>query len=183
MAGNMRLVFGAGIVGALALGSAAVAQTLAADASVAEARIAWAKRHVELVCRPLEAQHLSARAAKCYEEVSLFIADARRPIPPSVAAAEPVKTPAAKAVAVAKPVVAKPVVAKAADEKIAPKATPKRVASHVRPARKRLAQRPVVVASNERVATALAAAQDSVNVKRCGNIPCYRFTTILGVGF
>lgn len=205
-----------GLACVVAVAGLSSSSVIAGDSS-AEARIEWAKRHVELVCRPLEANKLAARAAKCYEEVSLFIADPKREIPAEVEAVPLRRTagdgPASQKAAPPKAVVAAkpaPNATVAAAKKPEPKAIvtvpapSNRVASKVaeakavdvkRPARRVVrvasirhpkprvaAVRPVVIASNDRIPVALAAAQDNVSARRCG-LPCTRFTTILGVGY
>ena len=46
----------------------AVAASRATGSEVAVARMAWAERHVEFVCRPLEARGLERAADRCYDE-------------------------------------------------------------------------------------------------------------------
>ena len=213
MTGFLRRAMSVGSVAcAVAMAGLGSSSVIAADSS-AEARIEWAKRHVELVCRPLEANKLSARAAKCYEEVSLFIADPKREIPTEVealplrrtagdgvstpkspaavakpapkAAVAAVKKPELKVVAVA-PVEAPRVASKTAEAKAVDVKRPARrvvrVASIRHPKPRVAAVRPLVVASNDRIPVALAAAQENVSARRCG-LPCARLTTILGVGY
>lgn len=227
MTGFFRRAMSVGSVACVVAAAGFGASSVMAGDSSAEARIDWAKRHVELVCRPLEANKLSARAAKCYEEVSLFIADPKREIPSEVEAiplrrtasespakpkaamsqAAPARTVPTKAVAAAKPAVKQAVAAvkqpepkavaaasvqntpgpgKIAEAKAGEVKRPVRrvvrVASVRHPKRRVADVRPVVVASNDRLPVALAAAQDNVNARRCG-LPCTRFTTILGVGY
>ena len=68
----LRVAAGAFLVAGLSVASAA-AQT----SDVGEARLAWAERHVELVCRPLEARGQLGRAERCRDEASRVAREAR----------------------------------------------------------------------------------------------------------
>lgn len=174
-----RTVGFASVAVLLVISGSVSAQT--APGTSAEARIDWAKRHVEQVCRPLEAQGRKVEAARCFERVSLFIADPQSPIPveaatplrriaePEPTAVRPPESPAAepRRLSVIRTAAVKHAGAARHHHRIA-KVTPPRLA------------RPLVVASNDEV---LPARDTSPAGKRCGSLPCSRIMTMLGVGY
>ncbi len=68
---------------ALAFGTLGAGSALAQNEVVSEARLANAKRHMELVCQPLENRRQFAKAARCFSNVTAYLTDA------TVALAEP----------------------------------------------------------------------------------------------
>lgn len=165
------LVLAAGVAGALATGTVAVAQsgsTAPQPNSAAEARLAWAKRHVELVCRPLESQKMFDRATRCYNDVARLMGSSARE---AAAPVERADAAPAKPAAAPKPApVARPAPVRTAS---AGKPAPVRVATV--PARPRIVARPAVAEGS--IAPAAAPASN-----RCSGVSCLRYT-LLGVGF
>lgn len=140
--------------------TAASAQTTTAD-KPAEARLAWAKRHVELVCRPLEARQMFDKATRCYNDVARIVSDASKTLPTAevkpAAPAEPVARPASRT----PPAVRAPVRTAAP----APAVRTRIIARQVVPP----VYRPVV-------------AVEPSSPRRCSGVSCLQFTS-LGVGF
>ena len=171
----------------LAIAGSVSAQTTLGANATAEARIDWAKRHVELVCRPLEAKGRKTEAAKCFERVSLFIADPQSAIPdenptplrrtaePEPSAVQPPERPASTEPR------RLPVIRTAAVKHLATaRAYHHRIAKVTAPRQ----ARPLVVASNDQVLTPTIPVRDaSPAAKRCGSLPCSRIMTMLGVGY
>ena len=142
-----------------------------------EARLAWAKRHVELVCRPLEARQMFDRATRCYNDVARLVSDASKPLPPAdradaaASAARPAAAPA-PAIRPTTPAATRPSTSRPA-VRVA-RAAP------VSPVRARPAAQPAAVAF---------AAPDLApyglypsDTKRCSGVGCLKYT-LLGVGF
>ncbi|MDB5510568.1 MAG: hypothetical protein JWR08_51 [Enterovirga sp.] len=148
---------------ALTAVTGALAQSASGEASVAEARVAWAKRHVELVCRPLETQGMFDKATRCYNDVARLISDTAKPAPAAAAAPRPVA-----------PADARPA-------EIRPTKPAVRAASRPAPApvARRIAARPIVaVAQNDLRAPAVLQPVS----RRCTGVGCLQYT-LLGVGF
>src|SRR3712207_5625716 len=109
------LVLAGSVAGLLTAGTLATAQgtSTPTQSASAEARLAWAKRHVELVCRPLEEQRQFDKATRCYNDVARLMgastretttaasaeapATAAAPALPPKPAAERIPAPAASA--------------------------------------------------------------------------------------
>lgn len=183
------LLSAASLAGVIAAGTLAMAQGSSTEArpSAAEARLAWAKRHVELVCHPLEAQKLFDKATRCYNDVARLMETSRRDVTaanagdagpavstpePAKSASETVTTPAASAPVTTAPAKPRPTtrpapVRTAAAAKPAPRAVPARA-----PAR-------IIVAQADRPA---AQAFVPASGNRCSGVSCMRYT-LLGVGF
>jgi hypothetical protein len=175
MSRRSRLLgLGASFAGLLAVAGVAVAQngSAAQPGGAAEARLAWAKRHVELVCRPLEEQRMFDKATRCYNDVARLMGVSEKPTA-TAQSSTPAQKPAAEAApapaAAATPAPARPA-ARPAPVRTAAKPAPVRVAAT--PARP--AAQPVVLARND-VAPARASG-------RCSGLSCMRYT-LLGVGF
>lgn len=54
----------------------ATAQPASREPSTEE-RLAWARRHVELVCRQFEARQMFERATRCYNDATRLVSDAK----------------------------------------------------------------------------------------------------------
>ena len=178
------LVVAASLAGVIAAGTLAMAQSSSPETqpSAAEARLAWAKRHVELVCRPLEAQRLFDKATRCYNDVARLMESSRRettaanseqPQPavtasptPANPAAEASPAPAASAPARPKPAV-RPAPVRTAAAKPASRIAPVRAPARITVAQ---ADRPAVPALTQS------------GSGRCSGMSCLRYT-LLGVGF
>ena len=183
---SRTLALSAGAVLALSVGTFAAAPGARAEPeATAEARLAWAKRHVELVCRPLEARQMFDRATRCYNDVARLVGDATKALP-SASASKPapaasVAAPAASSPApattaarpaapsVTRPAATRPVV------KTAARATPARPA----PVRTRIVARQVTPPASE-VGPSLRPAPTAS--RRCSGVGCLQYT-LLGVGF
>jgi hypothetical protein len=173
------LAVGATLAGILAVATAAGAQGGAPTPqgnSVAEARLAWAKRHVELVCRPLEAQKMFDKATRCYNDVARLMAASSEKPAATAESAQPAQQPAAQSAPTAAPAKPRP----------AARPAPVRAAAAAKPAPVRVAAvssgprapvRPIAVAQND-----LRAAPAAAVSSRCSGIGCLKYT-LLGVGF
>lgn len=71
----------------------ASAQTGRTDRAALDARIAWAKRQVELVCRPLEARKMFDKATRCYDDASRIVGDPAKAVPTTAPRSGGVTTP------------------------------------------------------------------------------------------
>ncbi|NNM74644.1 hypothetical protein [Enterovirga aerilata] len=164
----LALALGAGLAGLLA--TAALAQAPAPN-TTAEARLAWAKRHVELVCQPLEAQKMFDKATRCYNDVARLMGLASRETTVTAERAAPGPAPSAES-------------APAATNHATPKARPAIRPAPVRTALARPA--PVrIAAAPARPRPAVAAQTDAPAASRssrCSGMSCMRYT-LLGVGF
>ena len=177
------LTLAASLAGMIAAGTLAMAQGSSTEQrpSPAEARLAWAKRHVELVCRPLEVQKLFDKATRCYNDVARLVESSLQEATagsvgdtsPAGALPEVAKAPGdtVPAPAVSAPAKARPATRPAPVRTAAVQAAPRVVAPRA-PAR-------IVVAQAERAPTAAAAQLAS---SRCSGMSCFRYT-LLGVGF
>jgi hypothetical protein len=181
------LVLAASAAGVIAAGTLAMAQGTGTDQgpSAVEARLAWAKRHVELVCRPLEEQKMFDRATRCYNDVARLMAPTQAAAPSATAEASPspAKTapesaspPAASAPAKPRPA-ARPAPVRTAAVAKPIQASPAPVRAAAAPARPRPVARPLTLAQKNG-----PAAKPFGPVARCSGVSCLRYT-LLGVGF
>jgi hypothetical protein len=187
------LALAAGLGTVLAAGTFAFAQGNGAapqPSSAAEARLAWAKRHVELVCRPLESQKMFDRATRCYNDVARLMgasretpsavaeraAPADKPVGEKPAAQKPAaeNAPAAAPTSPAKP---RPSV-RPAPVRTAAASKPATVKVAAAPARVRVASRALMSAQNPSPAAPVITPASN----RCSGVGCLRYT-LLGVGF
>jgi hypothetical protein len=178
------LALAAGLATVLAAGTFAMAQGNGGapqPSSTVEARLAWAKSHVERVCRPLESQRMFDRATRCYNDVARLMGASSRDVPVATAErAVPAQQPDAKPSAENTP----PAAASATPAKPRPavRPAPVRTAAARKPARVRVASAPVrprviTVAQNEAATIPVVSTS-----KSCSGIGCLRYT-LLGVGF
>ena len=180
------LALSAGFATVLAAGTLALAQGNGAapgPSSTVEGRLEWAKRHVELVCRPLESQKMFDKATRCYNDVARLMGASSREAPVSTAeraapapkpAAENVPPPAASATTPAKP---RPT-ARPAPVRTASARNPAPVRVAATPVRARTSSRVITVAQNE----GQGAPVITPTSNRCSGVACLRYT-LLGVGF
>jgi hypothetical protein len=183
------LALAAGLGTVLAAGTFAFAQGNGAapqSSSAAEARLAWAKRHVELVCRPLESQKMFDRATRCYNDVARLMGASSRETPSAVAErAEPAPKPAAPKPAAENAPAAAPT--SPAKPRPALRPGPVRTAAAIKPATIKVAAAPARVRVASRALTAAqnpspAAPVITTASNRCSGVGCLRYT-LLGVGF
>ena len=179
MSRSLRVMaFGASA--AMALSAATFANAQGASEAAPEARLAWAKRHVELVCRPLEARQMFDRATRCYNDVARLVGDGSKALPttaaskPTPATAATAPAPAATATRPAAPAVNRPAATRPAVKTAAARPAPARPA----PARTRIVARQVAPASDAGPLLGPAPAAS----RRCSGIGCLQYT-LLGVGF
>ena len=140
--------------------------TSSASASVAQSRLDWAKRHVELVCKPLETRGEFERATRCYNDVTRLVGEPSKATPAPSAYGPATSKPAAATRPVVKTAAAKPAAKTAA-------------VSRPAPARVRFSQRAITVAAADPLPLAPAV---QPSARRCVGVSCLQYT-LLGVGF
>ena len=120
----------AGMVAVMSLGTAVVAEPLVqrTDVKAAEARLSWAKRHIELVCKPFETRQMFDKATRCYNDVSRLVGDVTQPVPATANARKVVRVASVPthraAPAPVRRVAARPVIVADNDSFVMPQAFP-----------------------------------------------------------
>ena len=172
------LVLSAGFVGLLSAAGVAAAQGGASPSpgpvAQKEAKLAWAKRRVELVCRPLEEQKMFDRATRCYNDVARLVGATPATADSSAGAPQPTARSA-------------PAAAPAAQPKSAPspRRAPVRTAAQpalIRVAATSIRSRPAPRPAAGTGVYAAPAAASGPGFNRCAQMSCMRYT-LLGVGF
>ena len=114
----------AGMVAVASLGTAAMAEQVVqrTELKAAEARLSWAKRHIELVCKPFEARQMFDKATRCYDDVSRLVGDVSKPVPAIANARKVVRVARVPARIVPVRRVSRPVVVAESDPFVMPQA-------------------------------------------------------------